>query len=356
MPALTLEAVYRSLKRGEPATVYYLTGDADVLKEELVKEIIRVGVDDASRDFNVDIRAAGDVDGEALHALVETPPMLAERRVVVLKNLEQWRANAAIWQVLFRYLERPSPTTLLVLTHGSGEKPHARIVSLATQVEVDTLSPDQLRRWVVKRAQKAGIELAPGAAEHLIIAVGGDLGSLTMEIEKLAAATPVGTPVTLERVSELAGVRRGETLVDWVEAVLRRDAVAAIGLLDVVLPQPGVNGVRMVTALGTALLGTRAARALADGGASPRDAGDQLFGFLKQARPQGLGLWSEETRRWVRAASGWTGQELDAALEAVYQADRALKTTTLTDERGVLAALLLRIARRRPSLKTGAAA
>ena len=31
MPSLTLEAAYRSLKRGEPAPVYYLTGEADVL-------------------------------------------------------------------------------------------------------------------------------------------------------------------------------------------------------------------------------------------------------------------------------------------------------------------------------------
>src|SRR3972149_325165 len=134
MPALPREAVYRTLKRGEPASVYYLTGDADVLKEELVKEIIRVAVGDAGRDFNLDVRSAGEVDGEAVHALVETPPMLAERRAVGVKNVEQWRANAAVWQVLFRYLERPSPSTVLVLTQGSGEKTQARIASLAAHV------------------------------------------------------------------------------------------------------------------------------------------------------------------------------------------------------------------------------
>jgi len=356
MPSLTLEAAYRTLKRGDPAPVYYLTGDADVLKDELAAAIVRATVDDASRDFNLDVRSAGDLDGESLHALVETPPMLAERRAVVLRNLEQWRANAGVWQVLFRYLERPSPTTVLVLLHGAGEKPLPRIAEITAHVKVDALAPDLLKRWVMARSQKAGVELLADAADHLIGAVGGDLGSLTMEIDKIAAATPAGTAVTVERVSELAGVRRGETLIDWIETVLRRDPVSAVGLLEVILPLPGVNGVRMVTALGTAFLGTRAARALLDRGVSSREINDQLFRFLKEARPQGVGLWSDETKRWTRAAPLWTASELDAALEEIYQADRTLKNASLTDERGVLANVLLRIAPQHLSPKAGVAA
>ena len=302
MPPLTLEAAYRTLKRGEPAPVYYLTGEADVLKDELAAAIVSAAVDDASRDFNVDIRSAGDLDGESLHALIETPPMLAQRRAVVLKNLELWRANAGVWQVLFRYQERPSPTTVLVLLHGSGEKPLPRITEIAAHVSVDALTPDLLKRWLMARAQKAGVELLADAADHLIGAVGGDLGSLSMEIEKIAAATPAGTAVTVERVSELAGVRRGETLTDWIEMVLQRETVSAVGLLEVILPLPGINGVRMVTALGTAFLGTRAARALLDRGAAGRAINDQLFRFLRETRPQGVGLWSDETKRWTRAA------------------------------------------------------
>jgi DNA polymerase-3 subunit delta len=346
MAALTFEAVYRALKRGEIAPVYYLSGEADILKDELATAIIRGAVDDASRDFNLDVRAAGDLDGEALHSLVETPPMLAARRAVVVKGLEQWRANAAVWQVLFRYLEHPSPTTVLVLIHGAGEKPMAQLTSGGQHVQLDTLSPELLRRWVISRAEKGQITLAPDAVDHLITAVGNDLWALAMEIEKLAACVTPGETVSVGQVSELAGVHRGETLVDWVEAVLRRDLVTAISLLDIVLPQPGVSGVRMATALGTALLGSRLARSMADAGAAPRDIVDQVFRHLRQNRPQGVGLWSDEAKRWARAATVWSGPELDAALAALYEADRSLKSSTLSDERGVLAGLLLRISAR----------
>src|SRR5210317_1944643 len=98
--SLTFDSAYRALKRQAPDPVYYLTGDEDLLKEEIIELIINSTVEAASRDFNFDVRRAADLDGESLHSLVETPPMLAEQRVVVVKNIEQWRKNAKVWQVV----------------------------------------------------------------------------------------------------------------------------------------------------------------------------------------------------------------------------------------------------------------
>ena len=356
MPSLRLEDAYRALKRADTAPVYYLTGHADILKQELSLAIADAAVEAGARDFNVDIRSASDLDGEALHTLVETPPMLAARRAVVVRNLEQWRPNAGVWRLLFDYLEHPSTTTVLVLVHGSGEKPIDRIAARTVHVEIDALKPELLRRWVADHARKSGIELTPDAAEHLIDALGDDLASLSMEVAKIAAAVSSEAPVTVEQVSHLAGVRRGETITEWVEAILELHPRAAVSLLDAVLSQPGVNGVRMLTALGTALLGVRAARALHDAGATSKQMTDQLFQFLQKVRPQGLGRWSEETRRWTRAAALWTGDEVERALAEVIQADRALKSTSLTDERGVLANLLVRFGRSPSPVENGAAA
>ena len=96
---LNIAVIYREVRDGNLRPVYYLTGSEDVLKDELAKHIIDHAVDEDSRDFNLDVRAAGDLDGETLTALVDTPPMLAERRVVYLKYLEQWRKNAKVWKV-----------------------------------------------------------------------------------------------------------------------------------------------------------------------------------------------------------------------------------------------------------------
>src|SRR5207302_2117748 len=103
MGALTFDALLRSLTRGgqggegagkgegAPAAVYYLHGDEDVLKDEAVRALVDRVLDDASRDFNLDQRRAGDLDPEAFHSLVNTPPLLAAVRVVVLREVEDVR-------------------------------------------------------------------------------------------------------------------------------------------------------------------------------------------------------------------------------------------------------------------------
>jgi DNA polymerase III delta subunit len=164
-----------------------------------------------------------------------------------------------------------------------------------------------------------------------------------MEIDKLAAASTEGQSVTVDDVGRMVGVRTGETVSDWVGAALARNVAESVRLLDTVLPQAGVNAVRLVTALGTALVWTRYARTLLDGGRSAAAARASIKSDLFRIRPSGLGSWDREADRWIQASDKWSAPELDAALRALYEADRALKNSSVSDEAGVLSSLLLQI-------------
>lgn len=336
--------VYRAVKAGDLAPVYYLTGDEDMLKDDLVAAILDAVVEPAARDFNLDIRRAGDLDGEAFWALVETPPMLAERRAVVVRGLEQWRRNAKVREVLHTYLARPAPDTVLVLTQAAGEKVDPKVAARSEHVDAEPLGPEDVRRWVTRRAERAGLGLAEDAAGHLLAAVGADLGTLAQEIEKLAGAAPADGHVDAGLVADLVGVRRGETVHDWTDAAIRRDVVRAVELVGPVLAQSGVSAVQMVMLLGTALTGVRLARALLEEGAPARRVRDQVLAAIKRARPPKLRRYGDEAACWAEAAERWTAAALDDALRAAYDADAALKSSTVSDERGILTTMLLRFA------------
>jgi DNA polymerase-3 subunit delta len=339
MGVIPLEKASAALRRGEVAEVYYLTGVEEVLKDDLISAVSRTVLDPAARDFNLDVRAAADLDGEALHALVETPPMLAARRMVVVRGIDQWRKTAKVWEVLYRYLEHPSPTTVLILTQAGDDAPDPRITAAAAHLVLNGLTPDQVARWLARRAETVGVEIDPEAAEHLRAAVGGDLGHLAVELEKLAAATT--GRITVADVTRLVGVRRGETVHDWVDAVLARDTRRAVELLDVVLDRSGGTGVQLLMTLGTALVGARLARALADGGVAWGRLPVELKQRLRAARPPKLRDWDVESAAWSAAARRWSADELDGALAAAAAADRSLKSTTVSDERGILVSMLL---------------
>jgi DNA polymerase-3 subunit delta len=342
MPGLTFDALLKYAKRGGPPPdpVYYLHGEEDVLKDEAVRALTDRALEPSARDFNLDVRSAAELDAETITALLDTPPMLAERRVVVLRGVEQMRKKTKVRDALIAYLQHPSPATVLVLVQTGGDAPEADLVRTATTVSVERLSPERVGRWVTHAATRLGLTLEPAAVDLLVQTAGPELGALSQELEKLAALTN-GRPATPEDVASLVGARHGETLHDLVVATLARSAAQAARLVEPVLEQAGMSGVRMVTALGTALLGTALARAELDRGTPRAKLADTLFRHMLSIKPYGLDNWKVTAAQWAAAAEAWSAPELSRALRLALDTDRALKSTMVSDEAALLRQLIL---------------
>ena len=343
MPPHSPDALSRSLTKGELAPVYYLYGAEDVLKDEAVKAIVDRALDPTLRDFNFDQRSAAQLDAEEVNALCNTLPMLADRRVVLLRDIEGWKRKTKGRAEFLRYLQRPSAETVVIMVQGSDEEAEDKeLAAGAYAVRFDPLPLERTRKWLSRQAVRLGVTLEPDAAEHLMRSVGSDLGALTSELAKLASL-PAGEPLTAERVGDLVGVRHGETIWDWREAVLDGQAGRAASLLPSILAQPGVSGVKLLTTLGTALVGLGIARAHYDRGLRGRSLEAAVLKSLLSVRPFGLLGYKEEASRWSRWAPGWPGRRIRAALRAARDTDQALKNTTISDERGLLTGLVLQI-------------
>jgi DNA polymerase-3 subunit delta len=343
MPAQTLDAFFRSLPREEPARAYYFHGPEDLLKDEALRAILDRVLDPSLRDFNLDQRSAGQIDADQLFALCSTLPMMAERRVVVLREVEGIKRKPKLRAALLAYLGRPAPDTVLVMIQGANEENEDKeIAKAAVAVACEPLPTDRVLKWLDRRAKGLGVELPDDAARHLVRAVGGELASLGAELDKLAAL-PAGEPLTVERVGELVGVRHGETIFDWRDALLEDRVGPAVHLLRPLLDQPGYSGVKLVTMLGTTLIGVGIARSYYDRRLRGKALDDAIFGVIRRTRVFGLLSWSEEKGRWLRWAPSWPAGRVAEALRSVLAADRALKDTTISDEAGILTDMVLRM-------------
>lgn len=343
MPAQNFDAFYRALDRGTLHPVYYLHGAEDVLKEEAVRAILERALDPSLRDFNLDQRSAAQLDPESLFALCATLPMMAERRVVVLREVEGLKRKPKVRAMLLQYLRKPSAETVLILVQGAGEEGEdPEIARAGCSVACNPLSHERVLRWLQRRAETAGVRLAEDAAEHLVRSVGGGLGPLASELAKLAAL-PADEPLTVERIGELVGVRRGETQFDWRDALFDGRTAQAVQLIWPILEQPGGSGVKLVTLTGTTLIGVGIARSHLDSNRRGRALDDAVFETIRRIRVFGLLSWGEEKGRWVRWAASWTAARVRAGLRAALEADVALKETTISDERAIVADMVLRM-------------
>jgi DNA polymerase-3 subunit delta len=343
MQAQTFEGVARAVKRGELGPAYYLYGPEDLLKDELVRTLLDRALEPSLRDFNLDQRSAAELDPETILTLCQTPPMMAARRVVLVRDIEAWKRKPKARAAVLAYLERPAPDTLVILVQASGDESEDReLVQRTVAIECGALPAERAARWVLHRAKGLDLAIEPAAAEHLVRVAGTALKPLELELEKLAALGDPD-PVTAERIATLVGVRHGETVYDWRDAVLGDEPARAATLLGPVLGQAGVTGVRLLTLIGTSLAGLGATRSLYDDRVTGARLEGAAFSLLLRARPYGLLPYKEEARRWARWAPRWDSARIRAALRAALAADTALKSTTISDERGILLDLVLRL-------------
>lgn len=337
----------KALDAGKFEPAYYFLGAENVLKDEATTALLDRVLDPGLRDFNLDIRSAQQLEPEDVLSLCTTLPMMADRRVVVVRDVEAWKRKTRGRKAVLQYLEKPIPETVLILVQGAGgeakdDKPDTDLAKLAYTISFDELGAEAATRWVDREAAGMGVAFAPGAREHLLNTVGTDLGALRSELQKLYGLAADG-PVTLECLGDLIGVRYGETPHDWRNAVMRGETATALRLTPVVLGQTGVTAVRLAQLLGTSLVATMAARAHYDRKARGRQLETAVWAIFKSARPAGLGSWGEEVGHVCAWTDRWSQSRLRAALKATLAADRAGKSTTITGDVGAMQELVLRL-------------
>jgi len=320
---------------------YYFHGDDEFLKDEMVREVIDAAVDPATRDFNLDVRRGSDVDGESLLSLLSTPPMMADRRLVVVKDVNVLKKDARA--ALDQYLVSPTPDVVALLVSPTGAKIDAALANQATAVAFAPLTGDRVPRWVVHHVTTVlKTTITPAGVDLLISAVGNDLPQLAAELDKLASYTN-GAEIDEDAVSAIVGVRRGETLGDLLDRVLAHDAPGALAVIDHVLAQPKSTAVSIVMALTTQTLAVAWARSARDRGVPAVGIERELYNLLKESGGFTGRPWGEAVSAWSRAAASWKMSELEAAIDALLAADYALKESRLSSDEQIVASLVLTI-------------
>ncbi len=337
-------AVLAAVQAQTFAPVYYLHGDDDYLKDAAIHDLLAGALDPASRDFNCDVRRASEMDAEAVNDILGTPPMLAERRAVVIRDAGALKKAARAQ--LDKYLTKPASDTLLILTTPAGGKTDTALSHAAETLNFEPLSPERVRKWIMHHAQTVlHIEVTADAVQLLQQSVGNDLQMLAGEMDKCASYSlgrnSKATSIDGDAVSAVVGVRRGETVTDLLDAVARHDAATAVKLLAHVLGQPKVTAVQVVMMLTTQAFALSYGRARREAGVTTNRLPAEFFSFLKETGGYLGRPWGEAATAWTKEVDGWSTHSCERALELLLQADIALKDSTVSDAEQTMMSLLL---------------
>ena len=346
-----MKALRAALQDKKFSPAYLLLGQDEFLKEEALRHLVDAAVDPATRDFNLDQRRGADLDAASLSSLVDSPPMMAERRVIVIRDVGALKKDARA--ALEKYLRAPASDVVVVLTAPADAKVDKTLQSLAAEVDCAPLTGAQVPKWIVNRVEKTlDTTITPAAVELLQDAVGTDLAELAIELDKLASYC-AGRAIDEDAVAQVVGVRRDETPGRLLDAVAMRDAKLAIALLPGVLQQPKQGAVPLVMALTTQTL------ALAVGvnrRIPPARQTGEYFNLLRSGSSNLTGrAWGEAVNAWAKAGGKWSAADLDHALGVLLQADLSLKNSRASSDEQVLATAILAICAGAPTTARTAA-
>ncbi len=308
-----MDELLEDVRAGRFDPIYVLHSEHPILIERVVSAIRDVVVPPAARGFNYDV-VEGKPRGQQIVALAQTLPMMAQRRMIYVRDLATMPADEA--EPLLAYLAKPNPSTVIVAVASKLDKRVKLYAQLSKKGFLHVLdAPRQLAPWVRAEAQAHGVKLEPAAITRLVDAVGSDLSRLSLAVEQLGLFV-LGEggerAVTSDDVDDLIADTRERSVFELTDAIGAADRPRALAAVASLCDQ-------RESAVGVVVMLARHVRQLAMVH-KLREAGASRSEWASR-----LGVPPFVVDKLIAQARSYQPAALAAATRRLASADRALK-------------------------------
>ena len=209
MKPLSRSELERSLREGL-RPLYLLLGSEVYLRRVAAQAITEAALSSTLlREFNESaFSLLGDPVQSAI-AAAEQLPMMSDKRVVRIRDFA--RLRDADEEVLIRYLNNPSPSTVMIFIADELDKRKKSskvLLDVCTVVEFSPLKDAEAKAWAKTRLKELKVAADEQVLSEIISLVGTDVQTLSNELDKLASAAASTSRITPDLVDELIGRSR----------------------------------------------------------------------------------------------------------------------------------------------------
>jgi DNA polymerase-3 subunit delta len=328
--ALTAKGLAAEWSKGTFKPAYYLFGEDNAAKSLALSAARKSSGAD---DLNI-TEFSGDNDAQAaeLVATCQTPPMFAERRLILVRKL---KFGAPARRLIAEYLRDPLKSTVLIMV-SEDRKPEAKdalaaaVQSLGGVVLFKPLTEGEAVKRLMTEAQRSGFVLEEDAAELLFEEAGGEWGILRSEIEKVRLFVKDKKRAGVAEVRACLGYKSETNPFDLPRVLQRRDYKKALELLQALLAE-GTDPFRLLYQITQTVTKQMKAKRLVKTGVAQ----DQIFRELR--------LQKYYDRDYLTIAGRVSESALIKSLRACLDAEISLKSKSWLKPKNELETLVLRI-------------
>lgn len=318
MAVIDAQKFYRDLEKGQLAPLYFLFGEEPYLLNQSVDRFKFAVLNEGAIDFNYSLFYASDADVGVVRDAVETLPMMAARRLVILKESQELTDKE--WAELEPLIENAVDSTVFVLLASRVDKRKKFIRSLLDKAEcVEFKKPyeNQIPSWINYIAQSLGLTISNEAIHLLHKLAGHHLTEIEGELKKLGEYVEGQRRIEVADVAAVVSRSKEENVFDFTKAIGENDRVKALEHLVHLLDQ-GQNEIGIISLVARHVRILLTVKKGMDEGLQ----GAKLAHYA-QVPPYFLETYTDQSRRW-------TAKKLEQTLVVLSETDKALKSSPLS--------------------------
>lgn len=233
-PKVDIAAISRSLVQdacnGIFKPVYILMGDEPFYPDMVCQAVLDNCIDEFGKDFNETVCYGADVTPERIITEAREFPMMAERRLIVVKEAQMMKNI----EDLAVYCQSPLDSTVLVLllhkaTVDKRKALYKTVQKTGVVLDSPSLRDYEIPGWIQSYYASKGLHIDPQAAALLGESAGTELSTIAVETDKLLKNLPEGaTSVSVADVEKNVGISRQFSVFELTKELSYRRAPQAL--------------------------------------------------------------------------------------------------------------------------------
>lgn len=240
---MDFEQILADLKNKIYKPIYLFYGEESFFIDELTNYIQQNVLTETEKAFNQDIVYGKDITATNLIELSRAFPMMANYRVVILKEAQGLKD----FKNLEPYVQNPVNSTILVLSFKNTAKVDKRLKVFnllsknAVVFESKRLYENQVYPWIEKALRENGLSIHTEALRLFYESIGADLSRLSNEIKKLVITQEKGKQISKEDIAFNIGINRDYNIFELQKAIGLKDKLKCYQILDYFSKDPRAN-------------------------------------------------------------------------------------------------------------------
>lgn len=247
---MSVKSILSDIKKRKFSPLYLLHGDESYYIDLVSDALENTVLDDTQKGFDQTILYGKDTSMSTIVNSAKRYPMMADYQLLIVKEAQdlKWKAEEELLQ---KYAENLTPTTILVIAHKYGKvdkrkKVYKAIEKAGVIVESPKLYDNKVGEWISDQFRSAGRNIHPQAASMMAEYLGTDLSKIANEVEKLFLNVPKSEEVQMRHIEQNIGISKDFNVFELQSALAKRNTVKAIQIVNYFAANPKSNPLPMV--------------------------------------------------------------------------------------------------------------